>query len=77
MIGILPDNHHLHTVKRAQVEGIEYLASRRVAGRRGIFLPDEVNQLTEIRFLELRPNMLFPALFYLYVHIVCKFRQNS
>ena len=58
----------LHPVKRTQIKGIEDFPSRGIARRRAILLTHKVDQPREVRFLELCPDVLFPTLFYLYIH---------
>ena len=72
VVRVLPENDHLHLLKRTEVEGIEDEPPRRIACRRGVLLPDGCRQLLEIRLAELTAQLLFPCRFYLYIHFSCK-----
>jgi hypothetical protein len=69
MIGILPNDDHLHMVERTEVKGIEDQLTGRIARRLHILLSHGCRQLYEIRFLELCAKVGFPSFFYLYIHL--------
>ena len=60
MIRVLPYYHHLHLIERTKVVGIEYEASRRIAGLCGVFVAHEGGELLEVRLAELRSDVLLP-----------------
>jgi hypothetical protein len=68
MIRVLTYYHYLHTVEGTQVEGIEYLTSRRITGGGGVLMTHEVDKSGEVWLVELLAHMLFPRFFYLYIH---------
>lgn len=68
MIGILPDDDHLHLVKGTEVEGVEYQMARWIACVVEIFLMHKVGEVDKVLFVKLPADMLFPGFFYLNVH---------
>ena len=62
VIGVLPQDHHLHLVERCQLEGAEDLASRRVdAFAGGLFGPQEIAEPGHMRRGKLGAETGFPA----------------
>lgn len=53
MIGVLSDDHHLHLVERAEVEGVEDKTGRRIDDTVCVFAPDKIGQFLEIGFVKL------------------------
>ena len=74
VVGVLPYYHHLHPVERAQVEGVEDEASRRIARVGGVFGPHEIGEFGEIRLFKFAAYLLQPRRFYLYFHCSEGFR---
>ena len=74
VVRVLPDDHHLRLVERAEVEGIENQFPRWVYLCTLVFAPDEIGELDEVVLLKLRLQLLFPGFFYLYIHDVSVFR---
>ena len=68
MIGVLPDDDHLHPVKRTEVESIENQPSGGIYGCNRIFAAHKVGEPHKIGLFKLVSQLLFPALFYLYIH---------
>ena len=68
MIGVLPDDDHFYLVKWAEIESIEYQPTGRIYRSFAVFVPHEVGQGAEIRFIKFRLKPFFPTFFYLYVH---------
>ena len=68
MIRVLSDNHHLHLVKRTQVEGIEDQFSRGVTSGLLILLPHGLCQLCEVGLVEFLAEIRLPCRFYLDIH---------
>lgn len=78
VVGVLSEYHHLNLVERAQVEGVEDKSSRRIARMVAVFVVYKVDKIGKVRLFKLTANMLFPRLFYLYVHnSKCNFLTNA
>ena len=56
VIGILSQDHHLHFVKRGQMEGIKDLICRRKHSIVRVFLPHELIQIPVIRLFKFFPD---------------------
>ena len=67
MIRVLSDNHHLHLVERAEVEGIENQVPWWIACCLHIFLSDSSSQLLEVRLLKFALQLRFPRFLNLYL----------
>ena len=70
VVGILPYDHHPHTVVGAKVESIEDQPARGITREGGILLSHRLSKLGEIRFRKLRLQMGLPTTLYLYFHSV-------
>lgn len=68
VVRVLPQNHHLHLVKWRLVKGVEDESARRITRPCCILILDKLYQIVEVGLLELKRELVFPALFYLYVH---------
>ena len=68
MIGILSQNDNFHFIERRSVEGVEYLATWRVAGILLSLSDKKLLELCEIRCLELRLQHRIPTWIKLYAH---------
>jgi len=68
MIGILPDDDHLHLIEGTEIEGIEDEFARRIAHRMHVLRAHRLRQLCEIRLLELGAEISLPTLLNLYAH---------
>jgi hypothetical protein len=68
MVGVLPDDNHLHLMERAQVEGIENPFSRRIARAAPVLRLHRLREANEVILLKFRGQLFFPTLFYLYIH---------
>ena len=68
VVGVLPDDHHLHLVKRRAVEGVEDARPRREHLILPLLFHKKSFQLGEIRGLELVPQDTFPGIFNLRVN---------
>ena len=53
VVGILPQQQHLHFAKRSEVKCIEYIVCRRIYHKTGILLLHEQKQLFVIWLLKL------------------------
>ena len=70
VVGILPYDHHPHTVVGAKVESIENQPARGITREGGILLSHRLGKLGKIRFRKLRLQMGLPTTLYLYFHSV-------
>ena len=68
MIRVLTDNHHLHLVKRTEVEGIEDEVARREAQLMAILLAHGIGEAGEVWHVKLLAQILLPGWFYVDVH---------
>ena len=75
VVRVLADDYHLHLVKRAQVEGVEYQPSRRVTRALAVLVADKRRKRGEVRLFKLRADVPFPAIFYLHVHVYLYFND--
>ena len=55
MVGVLPDDHHLHLVEGTEVEGVEDEVSRWVTGAALVLLAHLLGESGEVGLVELRP----------------------
>ena len=55
MVGVLPDDHHLHLVEGAEVEGVEDEVSRWVTGSALVLLAHLLGESGEVGLVEFRP----------------------
>ncbi len=70
MIWILSENHHLYLIKRSSVKSRKNLPTRRKNLTTGIFLPNKIGQLLEIRCFPLSGKHTVPRRLDAYVHIL-------
>ena len=70
MLGVLPYYHHLNLVERTEIEGVEDEPSGRITLVLPVFLSHEIGEVGEIRLFKFLPEMLFPAFFDIYIHIL-------
>ena len=70
MIGILSQDDHFHPVERTQVERVENKFAGGIDRCGLVFLPHKVGQADEVVLVEFRHQVLFPAVFYLYIHVM-------
>lgn len=68
VVGILAQDNHLDSFKRAAVEGVEDVVAFGENGTLGIGCFDKGGQGGKVRFFELWCQVSFPGIFYLYVH---------
>ena len=69
VVGILAEDDDFHLREGRELESPENLAAGRIDGLPGgFFSMQETRQRGEVRFLELRCERVFPALFYLDIH---------
>ena len=68
VVGVLPEDDDLHLVERRVVEGVEYLAARRIAGVLLPFGDEELLELGEVGRLKLRLQHGIPTGVYFYCH---------
>ena len=72
MIGVLPDNHHAHFVKRTKVKSTKNMLCRWETLARGISMAHKVGEQLEVRFVELGLQDLSPALVNTHIHRVSR-----
>ena len=81
VIGILPDNDDFHLIKRTEIEGVEDEFSRWEALIFFVFAAYKLRKGCEIGLFKLAAELLFPSVFYFYVHryllFVCKVTEND
>ena len=68
VVGVLAQDNHLDSFKRAAVEGVEDVVALGENRALGVGCFDKGGQGRKVRFFELWCQVIFPGIFYLYVH---------
>jgi len=71
----LAENHYLHLVERAKVEGVEYLITRRVARPCGVLFANKLGEPTKIGRIKFTLEFFSPRGGYLYLHTLFYWRR--
>ena len=73
MIRVLPNDYYFYFIEGAVVECVKDELCWWVDGARRIFVAYKFRQLSEIGLFKLLAQLIFPAIFNLYVHCYLKY----